>query len=149
MNKHYKEKWLAALRSGKYKQARGVLRGEAVDGSGVGYCCLGVLVDACGFGDDLDCWRDAGTIPMEDPCDIDEHGQTEFNEGDLSDWVLRAVGLDGDDCSELVAMNDGLRMSSYDYMKAGKVTPEAFNDREFKREPQSFDAIAEFIEEHL
>jgi hypothetical protein len=39
MNPKVKEKWVAALRSGKYKQARGAL---CKDGA---YCCLGVLCD--------------------------------------------------------------------------------------------------------
>lgn len=39
MNKDVKQKWLAALRSGKYKQ--GALRLRASDS----YCCLGVLCD--------------------------------------------------------------------------------------------------------
>ena len=38
MPQKLKDKWLAALRSGKYKQGTGKLR----DDSG-GYCCLGVL----------------------------------------------------------------------------------------------------------
>ena len=39
MNKELKEKWLTALRSGKYNQGRGRLYSIA-DNS---YCCLGVL----------------------------------------------------------------------------------------------------------
>jgi len=43
MKPEIKEKWLAALRSGDYKQGRGalkrILNGEVV------YCCLGVLSD--------------------------------------------------------------------------------------------------------
>jgi hypothetical protein len=39
MNKEYKQKWIDALRSGKYKQGKGCLR------SGDNYCCLGVLCD--------------------------------------------------------------------------------------------------------
>ena len=44
MNKEIKEKWLAALRSGKYVQSTGALRkpGDAKDS----FCCLGVLCDA-------------------------------------------------------------------------------------------------------
>lgn len=37
MNKEYKDKWITALRSGQYRQGRGVLH------SGDGFCCLGVL----------------------------------------------------------------------------------------------------------
>lgn len=39
MRKSVKDKWVAALKSGKYKHARGCLN----DGSG--YCCLGVLCE--------------------------------------------------------------------------------------------------------
>ena len=37
MPKDLKDKWLAALRSGEYKQCKSTLS------DGVGYCCLGVL----------------------------------------------------------------------------------------------------------
>ena len=40
MNKEVKEKWLAALRSGEYKQGRGKLCSLDKE-----YCCLGVLTD--------------------------------------------------------------------------------------------------------
>lgn len=39
MNKRIKAKWVKALRSGKYKQARGVLKKDTR------FCCLGVLTD--------------------------------------------------------------------------------------------------------
>ena len=39
MNQYVKNKWIAALRSGEYKQAGGRLR------EGDCYCCLGVLTD--------------------------------------------------------------------------------------------------------
>lgn len=39
MNPEIKAKWLAALRSGEYKQGRGELR------NGDSFCCLGVLCD--------------------------------------------------------------------------------------------------------
>lgn len=38
-----KEKWVAALRSGAYKQTNGCLRSERRDGTS--YCCLGVLCE--------------------------------------------------------------------------------------------------------
>jgi hypothetical protein len=45
VDKAIKEKWLEALRSGKYKQTRGALRRPAKNNSDWpgGYCCLGVL----------------------------------------------------------------------------------------------------------
>ena len=39
MNKRIKDRWIAALRSRKYKQCKGVLHDDN------GYCCLGVLCD--------------------------------------------------------------------------------------------------------
>lgn len=53
MSRTLKRKWIAALRSGKFKQAHHVLRayyrdsatGEVVT---TGYCCLGVLCEVAG-----------------------------------------------------------------------------------------------------
>lgn len=45
MNNPLMVKWIAALRSGKYKQGRGRLR------DGDAYCCLGVLCDISGMGE--------------------------------------------------------------------------------------------------
>lgn len=42
MKKELKDKWIAALRSGEYKQGKARLKTD--DG---GYCCLGVLADIC------------------------------------------------------------------------------------------------------
>lgn len=44
MKKEVAEKWVEALRSGKYKQTRSQLRDLS------GYCCLGVLCDISGLG---------------------------------------------------------------------------------------------------
>jgi hypothetical protein len=43
MDQQVKEKWVAALRSGRYEQAHGKLR--AAWGEKEGYCCLGVLCE--------------------------------------------------------------------------------------------------------
>jgi len=42
MKQELKQKWVAALRSGKYRQGRGHLRVVNLDGS-ITFCCLGVL----------------------------------------------------------------------------------------------------------
>lgn len=44
MNKRIKNKWIKALRSGKYKQATGALKKVDEKGKET-YCCLGVLCD--------------------------------------------------------------------------------------------------------
>lgn len=43
MEKSVKQKWIAALRSGNFKQGRSFLRDEQDN-----CCCLGVLLDICG-----------------------------------------------------------------------------------------------------
>lgn len=52
MNKEWKEKWIKALCSGKYKQGRGQLRREDE------FCCLGVFCDIY----DPNEWRLAGRV---------------------------------------------------------------------------------------
>lgn len=49
MNPEVKTKWLAALRSGNYKQGRMALKRGVGDGT-ADYCCLGVLCDISGLG---------------------------------------------------------------------------------------------------
>ena len=44
MDTHIKERWVRALRSGRYEQIDGTLRLAKTEG-GYAYCCLGVLVD--------------------------------------------------------------------------------------------------------
>lgn len=51
MDQQVKAEWVAALRSGEYKQARERLC--AIDGS---MCCLGVLVDTCVDGEWVHEW---------------------------------------------------------------------------------------------
>ena len=45
MNQEIKTKWVAALRSGKYRQGKGLLRQEPAEGGDDQFCCLGVLCD--------------------------------------------------------------------------------------------------------
>lgn len=44
MKPDVKEKWLAALRSGKYRQGTGYLKYQVNDGT-IRHCCLGVLCE--------------------------------------------------------------------------------------------------------
>jgi hypothetical protein len=53
MSSELKEKWLAALRSGHYRQGNGRLHQYSLDGDC--YCCLGVLADVI----DPDSWEKA------------------------------------------------------------------------------------------
>jgi hypothetical protein len=68
MDSSFKQKWVRALRSGKYEQATGALRIE------VGFCCLGVLCDVY----DPDKW--GKPTPS-----VDEYGdQDHFEDGKWS-----------------------------------------------------------------
>lgn len=92
MDQELKAKWVAALRSGKYKQAKGTL-----NDCGGGYCCLGVLLDVSGRGD----WRgpsyeiEADEESIYCDCDLGRRGRTEFE-------------ISAEQEATLVCMNDGL-----------------------------------------
>lgn len=57
--KEFKEKWIAALRSGEYKQGKGCL-----DDSDGRYCCLGVACKIA-YAKTLDMHEDGYSVPME------------------------------------------------------------------------------------
>lgn len=103
------DKWLEALRSGKYDQTRGALY------DGRGYCCLGVLCDLVteefegGWGD---------RTLNEDGENINDDGipfECYAGEGKAYDWsstippepVLAYTGLAEAEANTLAKMNDG------------------------------------------
>lgn len=57
LNPEFKERFIEALLSGKYKQDKGRLR------TSIGYCCLGVLCDLF----DPDKWHIVGNINLAEP----------------------------------------------------------------------------------
>lgn len=61
MNKESKGKWIAALRSGKFKQIKGFLKTKE------GYCCLGVKaeIDGCIYSEDKEAFNIKGTLHRE------------------------------------------------------------------------------------
>lgn len=71
MYDEWKAKWVAALRSGEYKQISGQLRNAA------GHCCLGVLCDISGAGG----WSDNNYIAADD----ERSGSLPFGVLDLTD----------------------------------------------------------------
>lgn len=75
MNPEIKALWLAALRGGKYKQARGALRKSN------GFCCLGVLCDLA-VNADLGHW--AYDISFTDK---ENHRTVEYLPHSISDWA--------------------------------------------------------------
>ena len=77
MTKEQMEKWVAALRSGKYAQTDGRLRDINNDDLTISFCCLGVLADIRGvdWSNRLDFARGSDEILNDDWCGISESWQ--------------------------------------------------------------------------
>jgi hypothetical protein len=105
MKAELKEKWVSALRSGKYRQGKAALRGCA----GIGlsdddsFCCLGVLVDVVS----PEKWQvqpsGFGAIPMESP--KDEYGHFDGIAYPTVSF-LESVGLEKSVADTLAMLND-------------------------------------------
>ena len=92
MNQEWKEKWVAALRSGEYKQTRHVLRNITPENEG--FCCLGVLCDLW----DNKAWDEVKGIETR----MSFQGW----EGGIPTPVRESLGLTLSHVQELVHMND-------------------------------------------
>jgi hypothetical protein len=99
MNEQVKAKWIAALKSGEYKQCKGALKQKENDG--VRHCCLGVLLEVLG-----------PTVVEKEECDersgfyriIDLRG---YRSAQMPTQFARDVaGLLSRDCCDLADMND-------------------------------------------
>jgi hypothetical protein len=94
MDTQLKAKWVAALRSKRYRQTTGNLRDQYGSGS-YGYCCLGVLCHTMGAR-----WKQG--VPFIKDLRMKIHG-----EAYLSPETLQLVGLSDGTQRELASMNDG------------------------------------------
>ena len=90
MDPELKAKWIAALRSGKYRQAKSSLR-RRISKSVVGYCCLGV---ACNIVSNRKWHRSDESVEM-------------FDWGDVRYYTDHLDFLDGKAIETLITMNDG------------------------------------------
>lgn len=128
MKPKIKEQWVAALRSGEYKQGKSALR--ALDKKGeLKYCCLGVLCDILGRK-----WYKADELdqPQVGVIYAVKNG-TEKNSVDLPETILKKTGITVDQMNDLVIMNDG----GFDYTKSKNV------------KAKKFTKIADWIEKNL
>ena len=83
--KQMKEEWLQALRSGKYAQVEGTLKGITEDGE-AGYCCLGVFCSVV-LGEEPEvCVFDEGGYIFEGPKETYSE-LTALFEGLEEDWM--------------------------------------------------------------
>ena len=105
-NKENIQKWVDALRSGKYKQTTGTL---SLDGS---FCCLGVACDISGIGE----W-DSGVLENEtvDYITVDKNGNTQFDDSilptNISEWLGTAtcnpvLDIGDEESCEATELND-------------------------------------------
>jgi hypothetical protein len=97
MDAQLKAKWVEALLSGRYRQARSALIEEAYDDQPQRFCCLGVLCDAAGaIWTDLDI--EQGTLAGRKI--------RSSNGSFLSPEVLELVGFDEKTQRKLASKND-------------------------------------------
>ena len=121
MKAEWKAKWVAALRSGKFKQGpEGVMRSQDWDGKVNGYCCLGVLQE------------------ITAPADLENVNYESFP----SPACLRAAGLP--------KYRKFTRLGNPEPAESGIVmTLAKMNDGDIGSRRSSFDEIADFIEKNL
>ena len=104
MDPELKQKWLKALRSGRYKQVKGTLHNEN------GYCCLGVLASVSKMGrwEELSYSTTGGKrykfVPFKKYTDKFDDAVPYV--GTFDEGSETAFGLDVDQQTTLVNMND-------------------------------------------
>jgi hypothetical protein len=105
MPRDIRDQWLAALRSGEYKQGFGRLKSD-----NGGYCCLVVLQQVL----DGDVERTIGKShrPMLIPSAVwcERNGITLIGAGVLELWATPSIPTEGTDKSTAPYLNDGLKM---------------------------------------
>lgn len=101
MNEDIKQEWLAALRSGEYRQAHEQLR------NGDRFCCLGVLCDLHSKATGAGKWVDDRYYPDNEPPWIDTLPEAVIEWAGLIDT---SPSVDDDEGHQypLAAFNDGL-----------------------------------------
>lgn len=124
MKKEVAERWVKALRSGKYEQGVGALKHKSR------YCCLGVLCEISGLIEGSDLIKDTGT------CILYAHSDNELKEtipDDILEWSEMKNGR-----GEFWDLNN----ETIIYL-IGRTSLADANDH-----GDSFNQIADFIEKH-
>ncbi len=138
MKKELRDKWVAALRSGNYKQGRQKLHVRL--GNDHEYCCLGVLCDV------------AGVQMGEAPAFGELVEYYVVNDLDITEtstllWDTREkVGLRNESIHEILwRLNDGAN----DTEKSNIVVKVAIDKYLKDNKPKTFNEIADWIEIHV
>ena len=102
-----KNRWLKALRSGRYKQTAGALRRRTEEGD-LKYCCLGVLCNVAGEN-----WKETNRYFFDEyaanygyDSTLEATGDPTIEEGLLDARHRRKFGLTNNTCYRLMRMND-------------------------------------------
>lgn len=110
MIKEIADKWVAALRSGKYPQAKKALR------TANGFCCLGVLCDISGLGK----WSDEIASNFDGPNQHEFLGRSNFLPEEVQKWagMKTSDGASFVDTQGLTVLNDQL---NFDFSKIADI----------------------------
>lgn len=103
VNKENMRLVVAALRSGKYPQGRGMLKQVTPDGTALGYCCMGVM---CEVAMEHGVAIETALVPVNDAVSkVTFDGGTAFLRGNVIGWL--GVGNNGELDRDLVIGKDG------------------------------------------
>lgn len=135
MNPEIKEKWITALRSGKYKQGTYYLRSH--DGHEYRYCCLGVLTDLYHCETGLGTWLDVPIPDIVVDCKSRFRiGTQQYVEEILPENVVSWAGLSG-------------TFADHGEYPTGSLIQDNDGNIDNGVTPKTFAEIADIIEEHF
>src|SRR5687768_4898762 len=98
MDQYWKQKWVKALRSGKYQQGRGYLKQKNHLTNQFEYCCLGVLCDLY----DSKRWKEFDCKPSL----YDDYFQYENESASIPQEIASKINLTKSVENNLMGMND-------------------------------------------
>lgn len=127
MNPEIKARWVAALRSGKYKQGTGKLRRKIGTRGKEQFCCLGVLSELA---------VEAGVIESPEFC----FGAYRYGKDHDADLLPREVGLWAG-----IDQRDPRVITGHDLIEG----PTCYSLSVINDSMESFEAIAGYIEKSL
>ena len=145
MDAEIKAQWVAALRSGDYRQAKGNLRVDT--STGVGYCCLGVLCDLAEKAGVVT-FLDLKVIESDDPDENDVRAEAGYVSIGNEDTDYRDNELLPSCVKRWASLNDSNPEVKYDEDGRGYAVREYLSDLNDERN-YTFAQIADLVEEQL
>lgn len=106
MKREFKERWIEALKSGKYKKGSGALRRNFPDGSS-SFCCLGVALDI----KSPNCWMTGYSGFSEITATGNRPRWKNFGPSEDGVKLDEEIGLECGSSATLAAINDDSNLS--------------------------------------